>query len=213
MQEEEKNNKLDNFNANIITFLYQSIADSQSTIRSIDTKLGFILVLNLIPITNIGKIYSKVYSILLNELDLWMLILKIILLITCLILWFIACLCTYRGISSIDNPKGHIKSVTDVNGFFYSGNLYEIKFYDMIINRKKLKSKQTFIEYCKQRPKSDEDIISELSFEKMKLSYIRDIKIERQLGAFKYTACWVILGIFIYFFFRSYNITTLIHFF
>ncbi|MFT5950280.1 MAG: hypothetical protein ACI9BN_000519, partial [Francisella sp.] len=35
---------------NQIDFLYQSITDAQNTIRAIDTKLGFILILILLPI-------------------------------------------------------------------------------------------------------------------------------------------------------------------
>ena len=54
----------ENIPDNILTFMYYSINDMQSTIRSIDTKLGFILILNIIPITNLGKIYAAIYQIL-----------------------------------------------------------------------------------------------------------------------------------------------------
>lgn len=185
-------------NENILTFMYQSIADTQSVIRSIDTKLGFILVLNLIPVANIGKIYSKVYASICNECDCWMFLLKIVMLIICIICWIVGCWCTYRGISAIDNPKDHVKDAHDVSGYFYSGNLYRTNFLDALCNRKGLKSEVDLFQYIKDKPNTDIDILKELSFEKMKLAYVRNVKLIRQSYSFKFSVAWVVLGIIIY---------------
>jgi hypothetical protein len=200
MVDNETGTNEEEFNENILTFMYQAIADTQSVIRSIDTKLGFILVLNLIPITNIGKIYFKIHNTFFNEHDYCMLLLKIIISIICIACWIIACLCTYRGISAIDNPKDHIRSVNDVSGYFYSSNLYKTNLLDALFNRKKLTSERTLPEYLNQRPLTTIDILKELSFEKMKLAYIRNIKLTRQIYSFKFTVVWVVLGISIYIF-------------
>lgn len=198
MPDNETGSNSEEFNGNILTFMYQAIADTQSIIRAIDTKLGFILILNLIPITNMGKIYSKIYNIIYNEHDCATLLLKGTISILCIACWIFAAWCTYRGISAIDNPKNHIKSLNGASGYFYSGDLYKTRFLDAIFNRNALKSEKTFLEHFNQKPSTNVEILMELSFEKMKLAYIRDMKLARQLYSFKFTAIWVILGIFIY---------------
>lgn len=200
MIDNEINDRPEDFNENSLTFMYQSIADTQSIIRAIDTKLGFILVLNLVPITNIGKIFFKIQNIISTDHDPTIHLIKTVISIICIICWLIACWCIYKGISAIDNPAAHIKSLNGVSGYFYSGDLYKPKFLDATFNRKSLMSEKTFAEYFNQIPNTNIKTLKELSFEKMKLAYIRDVKLKRQLWAFRFTVYWVTLGIIIYVF-------------
>jgi len=184
----------------VLTFLYQSISDMQSTIRSIDTKLGFILVLNIIPITNMGKIYSAIFQTLSIDDGCTIQIFKVVIVSMCAILWLLACVCTYKGITAIDDPRNHIRELNEqAKGIFYSGRLYDRNFIDAVFNRSSVASKKAFIEYCKDMPATDDQILKELTFDKMKLAYIRDMKLIRQKWAFRFTAYWVVVGLIIYF--------------
>jgi hypothetical protein len=186
-------------NENVLTFMYQSISDTQATIKSIDTKLGFILILNIIPITNVGKIYSGLFLILSTNDGCIIQILKAVIIVMCAILWLLACICTYRGIAAIDNPLSHIKAMNkQTKGTFYSGGLYNRNLIDAVFNRSSIVSEKAFAEYCKDMPSTKIEIFEELIFEKMKLAYIRDMKLIRQLWAFRFTVCWVIMGLIIY---------------
>ena len=137
----------DTMHENMLTFMYQSINDMQATIRSIDTKLGFILILNIIPITNVGKIYSGIFQILSTDDGYIIQIFKVVIVVMCAVLWFLACVCTYRGVAAIDNPLNHVKALNkQAKGSFYSGGLYERKFIDAIFTRSSVKSKKAFAE-------------------------------------------------------------------
>jgi len=184
---------------NILTFMYHSINDMQATIRSVDTKLGFILILNIIPITNVGKIYSGIFQIL-STGDGWIIqIFKAVIIVMCSILWLLASVCTYKGITAIDDPRSHVRSLNEqAKGTFYSGGLYDRNFIDAVFNRPSVLSKKAFAEYCKEMSATDDQILKELTFDKMKLAYIRDMKLIRQKWAFRFTVCWVILGFLIY---------------
>ncbi len=184
---------------NVSSFLYHSISDMQSTIRSIDTKLGFILILNIIPITNIDKIYSCISQVM-NTADLCALkILTILIMILCAIHWLLACICTYRGITSIDNPKTHVsRAHGHAEGSYYTGGLFSLNFVDAFFNKSSITSKKTFSEYRKDIPESNDQTLNELAFDKMKLVYIRDMKLNRQKWAFRLTAYWVMLGFITY---------------
>ena len=185
---------------NILTFMYHSINDMQATIRSIDTKLGFILILNIIPIANVGKIYSGIFQILSMDDGCIIQFFKAIIVVMCAILWLLACVCTYKGIAAIDDPKSHVRSLNEqAKGTFYSGGLYDRNFIDAVFNRSSVVSKKAFAEYCKDMPATDDQILKELTFDKMKLAYIRDTKLIRQKWAFRFTAYWVVLGLIIYF--------------
>jgi hypothetical protein len=184
---------------NTLTFMYHSINDMQATIRSIDTKLGFILILNIIPITNVGKIYSGILQILSTDDGCIIQIINAVIVVMCAILWLLACRCTYKGITAIDDPRSHVRSLNEqAKGTFYSGGLYDRNFIDAFFNRSSVESKKTFAEYCKDMPSTDDQILKELTFDKMKLAYIRDTKLIRQKWAFRFTVCWVVLGFLIY---------------
>ncbi len=184
----------------VLNFMYQSIADTQAIIRAIDAKLGFILVVNLIPITNLGKMFDRIKDIILVPQCFYLLLTKLILTSLCLIAWITACISIYRGLTAIDNPSGHVKDfkIPGLKGTFYSGGLFKTKFFDALYNRRRLVSEKTCGEYKKDMPIDESEIFQELSFEKMKLAYIRDVKMKRQSCAFKSTAYWISLGVIIY---------------
>jgi hypothetical protein len=121
MIDNEIKDRLEDFNENSLTFMYQSIADTQSIIRAIDTKLGFILVLNLVPITNIGKIFFKIQNIISTDHDPTIHLIKTVISIICIICWLIACWCIYKGISaiaSLSNPNPAYRRMSDLSELF-----------------------------------------------------------------------------------------------
>lgn len=186
-------------NENTLIFLYQSINDMQATIRSIDTKLGFILILNIIPITNMGKIIAAIFQTVSADDGCIIQIIKSLIIVMCAILWLLACVSTFRGITAIDNPVNHVKTMDNqANGIFYSGGLYDRNIIDALFNRSSIISKKAFAEFYKDMPATNSKILKELSFEKMKLAYIRDMKLIRQLWAFRFTTYWIIMGFIIY---------------
>lgn len=196
----ESTHEPDAIHENVLMFLYHSINDMQATIRAIDTKLGFILILNIIPITNVGKIYSGIIQILSTDDGCIIQIFQAVIVVMCAILWLLACACIYKGITAIDDPKSHVSSFNEqAKGTFYSGGLYNRNFIDAVFNRSSVVSKKAFAEYCKDMPATDDQILKELTFDKMKLAYIRDTKLIRQKWAFRFTAYWVVLGLIIYF--------------
>lgn len=173
-------------NNNQSHFLYNSIQDIQNTIRLVDAKLGFLLAILGFAVPNIGKITIAIKRIssLLTNYDI--LYLVYIFVICCFALslslsFYIALV----GISSIDNPAKHIAvSGAPATGAFYRGGLFPIKLYDVVYNRPSLVSNITLNSCLHATPISEEEIVSELTFEQLKLCYIRDIKIKRQSTAY-----------------------------
>ena len=102
------------------------------------------------------------------------------------------------ALTSISNPREHLKSYPDNSGAYFRGGLFEFKFYD-IVNRDWFKEKGP-ISNCsvddavKNLPYEKGKIIDELVFEQMKLAYIRDTKIYRQNFAYRTTVVWIFLG-------------------
>lgn len=176
-----------------LTYLYSSIADIQGVIRAIDTKLNYLLVILVIPLTKLNGIYciatianKKAFSY--HVLD----YLIVLILIIFVLSWLFAFVLAMRGIIGIDNPVNHV-SGTSPKGTFYGGNLYKVTFPDTLINRN-IKSLCELEKHLSTIPSDIDSIRKELVFEQMKLIYIRTIKMARQHYAFIYGAIWIVCG-------------------
>jgi len=179
------------------TFLYQSISNNQEIIRGIDAKLIGILVLLVIPIANIGKISYYIEKLLITH-NKWLLVLYVMLTLVFIVCWAISFIVAVRGISSIDDPSAHIKVPPNVKGNYYMGGLYSLGFLDAFLNRQGIMSKQTLVETVDLLPESESAVILELTFDQMKIAYIRDVKIKRQKIAFLFLHIWLISGFFLW---------------
>lgn len=169
-------------------FLYQSILDTQGTIRAIDIKVSFALLILLSPLAISPQIVEIVHC---HRQDVFFLIL--VLLST--LIWISGLLIAFRALIGIGNSVSQIAVRNQLpKGLFYSEYLFADKFPEvMVFQNQPAISNVTFEEHLKNIQNSN--IESELTFEQMKLCYIRDLKMLRQHYLFKFAALWISLVI------------------
>jgi len=175
-------------------FILAAINDAQATIRSIDVKVAALLTGLLIPIASIGKIWS--YLIQLSTLT----TLSISIVVGGIFIgsWLAAVFSLVRTISAIDNPALHIVNSGSHKGVFYGGGLFEFGWLDVLLNRSIVKASKDVPTFSQDYPSNEDDTISELTFEHMKLIYIRDIKLHRFKISIRVAFVWLLLGVGIY---------------
>ena len=166
-----------------LNFAYNSIQDIQETIRFIDTKAGAIIVLITAITTAIITIMDSFITFYINQT----VTSKNILLVGCVvfaILMFITLYLSIRAIHPRNNPNEHVIIGDDkielVLSYFISGFSSKMGVIDYIKERKDLKFKMTVAEHYRAILESTpEQILLTLSYETIKLSYIRDKKNKR----------------------------------
>jgi hypothetical protein len=158
-----------------ISFCYESIHDIQSTIRALDQKLFFVWAILSLSIAGFGM-FSERFS---NALFATRLDLSSFTILISLSIWFAAFIVTLRGVIGISNPSKYLGSNNTAQTFnlFYLGGLFNWTLLDVIMNRRKTASK-THQDLIAEISNVD-SIIEILSFEQMKLAYIRDVKMMR----------------------------------
>ncbi|MBI6550760.1 hypothetical protein [Xenorhabdus lircayensis] len=174
-------------------FIFAAIQDCQATIRATDIKVGALLAGLLLPFSQISHIWRY-----LNEVSL--LLESQIITIIFFVLWFTAVSALIRTISAIDNPAAHIVNENTCKGSFYGVGLYRFGILDSLLNRSIIKANKDISNFVLAYPSSNDEIEQELSFEHMKLIYIRDIKLHRLNFSLKISVLWLIfgLGLFLY---------------
>lgn len=173
---------------NRVNFLLASIVDMQSSIRAYDTKIIAIFVIIALPITQLNLLISIYYQ-LIKASVFW----GIILLGSFVFCWLMSLIFSFLCVLSIDNPVDKAKNDSGAKGFFYTGNLYNLKFKNLL-----------FINSVKSTSKLSDRLHSilvmnveeELVYEQMKLAYIRDIKSKRQKVALIFTFIGLFIGLF-----------------
>jgi len=182
-----KNNELS------INYLYNSIEDIQGVIRALDTKLNYLLVILMVPLTKFNSIYKISFDAYKKALSYYALEYLVVLIFIFFVLsWVFAFALAIRGIIGIDNPANHVYG-TKQKGTFYGGYLYKISLNELFLNST-TQSQQNIEEYLLDVPEEIESIKKELVFEQMKLIYIRSIKMARHRYAFIFGIIWVICG-------------------
>ncbi len=175
-------------------FILSAIHDAQATIRSIDVKVIALLTGLLVPISSLGEIWNHLVHIsLLTSLNFAVLTGVIFLLF-----WLAAISSLVRTISAIDNPADHIVNSSEYKGIFYGGGLFQFGWLDVLLNRSVIKANKDILAFSQDYPGNEDEIVSELSFEHMKLIYIREIKLHRFKSSLKVAFIWLVLGITIY---------------
>jgi len=175
-----------------INFVYQAISDTQSTIRAIDAKIGFLMVIIFIPIAGIREI-ATLYKLLAPES-----VTIATLMWAIAAIWASTVFILFRALWSIKNPGKSVLGGEGLGAFFHSAN-YEMGAIDYIFNFP-IKSKSSLQEAILKIPADNDHLIQELVYEKMKLEYIRDIKIRRCSVSAALILVWVTLGMAIYIF-------------
>ncbi|EMI4223263.1 hypothetical protein V6439_002377 [Vibrio parahaemolyticus] len=169
-------------------FIAVAIQDCQATIRATDIKVGALLAGLLLPFSQVSQIwkYLEQLSTILECNTVTYLFFA---------LWFLAICSLVRTISAIDNPSNHIVNESTCHGAFYGGGLYRFGFLDSLLNREMIKASKDIASFSATYPDTPDEIELELSFEHMKLIYIREIKMHRLDFSLKITGLWFILGI------------------
>jgi hypothetical protein len=170
-----------------IEYLYMAIADIQGSIRAIDVKLGFVFVVLVIPLTNLGKIFKSCMLVYKMHAFLGILIFAFSM------SWIIALHTFFMAIAAIKNPVQSISGLKNVQGTFFGGDVYELFPIHAFINAG-LISKYDHSYEVARLPADDKKIIEELVFEKMKLCYIREMKFKRLKWCLGSTMAWISMG-------------------
>ncbi len=178
------------------SFILVAINDAQATIRAIDVKVGALLAGLLLPLSSIGKIWTHVFhiSVISNQY------IAIFVGLTFLIFWLLAVYSLIRTLSAIDNPANHIVNSVNCKGSFYGGGLYDFGWMDTLLNRSIIKANKDVATFSQSYPNCEDGLVSELTFEHMKLVYIRELKLFRFKASLRLAFVWLLIGMGIYFY-------------
>lgn len=171
-----------------IEFLYQSISDAQQTIRAIDVKVGFLFVVNFLPISGISVIandLTKIWSVH------WISVLSVM----TLFFWVLSVVFLFLCLKPVINLGQYINGEV-LSGCFYTGGVPPVGVRN-IFSMKGIKSTVTIKQYLELIPQNDEELLSELTFEKMKVSIIRNVKTLRINWCAYMTILWLISSMII----------------
>ncbi len=174
-----------------LEYLYASLSDLQSTIRAVDTKVSYLLVILFIPFTRLDAIYSKIKSLLLHDSK-WLPVVAGILAFWFVVVWIIGFWCAFKSIIAIDDPKHHIDGDRP-KSMFFPAHLFSHSFWNTI-GFVKSTSMVQFKQHYDEIPAEPEVIAKHLTLEQMKTMYIASIKLKRSVMAYHFAILWVILG-------------------
>jgi len=180
----------------VCEFLYDAIHDTQDIIRAIDLKLHILTAILLLPIIEGNQFGMKKIIITAFQNQNWAT--AVVSSIACL-LWLMSFCATISGICAIINPKERYTGLTQVSGIYYTPGLFSFHFFDIFFCCRNTAHK-TMDEIRNELPSSRTELLDELLFEKMKLSYIRDIKAFRQRIAFRLFTAWLLMTVLLVFF-------------
>ncbi|GIA88561.1 hypothetical protein VCSRO41_1040 [Vibrio cholerae] len=174
-----------------------AIQDCQATIRATDVKVGALLTGLLLPFSQISQIWKY-----LEQLSTLIECRAVIYLF--FVLWLLAIYSLVRTISAIDNPSNHIVNESTCKGTFYGGRLYRFGFLDTLLNREIIKADKDIASFAATYPNTLDEIELELSFEHMKLIYIREIKLHRLNFSLRLSAIWFAVGLCAFAYLKAY---------
>ena len=120
-------NNINEIFVNQSKFLYESISDIRSTIRAIDVKVSFILVILFIPFAKINAINETINSLFQSKTSCFSTFITVFLILVFFACWGIAVLAALRTIISIDNPASHIDGKLQ-ESTFYPAFLFSFSF-------------------------------------------------------------------------------------
>jgi hypothetical protein len=180
-------------------FILAAIHDAQATIRSVDLKVAALLAGLIVPLASLGNIWNHFVNI----SSLKSIFIASSIGIIFLIFWLASIFSLVRTISAIDNPADHIVNSSEYKGIFYGNGLFKFGWLDVLFNRSVIKADKDVSTFSLAYPSDEKEIISELSFEHMKLIYIREVKLHRFKYSLRFAFIWLILGMGIYLFSKT----------
>ncbi|MBD1389499.1 hypothetical protein IC617_08670 [Neiella sp. HB171785] len=168
-------------------FISAAIHDCQATIRATDVKVGALLAALFLPFTHIVSLWDSLERIA-TFFD------SHVFTVLFFVVWFVAIYTLITTISAIDNPAKHIDNDADCQGSFYGSDLYRFRLFDAFHLKPNGRATQTVSTFSSTFPVTDEDICNELTFEHMKLIYIRDIKLHRLNLSLRLSTAWFVIS-------------------
>lgn len=172
-----------------INFLYQSLNDTQATIKAIDVKIGFLFVIAFMPITVLQTLNSTVMEIWSSSS-----IYKLCLISICGT-WLLSVIYLFLALTSISDPNKHMHG-DKPSGLFYGKGIFKIETENFGL-KIKVTSNLTVDEVVSSLPDQN-GILKELTYEKMKITYIREIKLGYYSRSTKLMFFWLFLSTAIY---------------
>jgi hypothetical protein len=169
-----------------IEFLYQSINDTQATIRAIDVKIGFLFVIIFLPLAAIKEIVGGTKVLWASDFHYGFAI------IITAVTWLISLLTIFSCVKVLSNVDKHIKGTVPKN-VFYSGGIPTITIKNLL-NLKDLRTSHSIDECITELPVADDEIIKQLMSEKIKVSLIREFKGCKAKLCMNLILIWLCLG-------------------
>ena len=176
---------------NSIMFLSTSIADAQGTIRHLDAKVNYLMVVLATPFLKLDAIYQKCL-LLLKLPNPWLVWTYAVLVSAFALCWALASWTSLQALAAIDNPEKQV-SGNRPGGIFYAAALFKLRFIDAFFNRR-VESEHQSHAHLKAIPDTQVAIHSELALEHMKLVFIRCIKLHRVRYSYLFCRAWIVLG-------------------
>lgn len=174
-----------------LKFLLAAVQDMQAVIRATDSKITALFFGLALPLTKLATIWS-VCEKLAHRSNSFLLFIIGVAITVFAASWVLSIAAALRTLFHIDNPSKHISGERPT-GVFYSPTLFSISLWDVFFPRR-LESAVQFSEFFKSLPSSDLDIRRELTFEAMKLIYIRSVKQARASVAYLAFSIWLVSG-------------------
>lgn len=172
-----------------IEFLYQSINDTQATIRATDVKIGFLFVIIFMPLTAVDGLSKAVVKLWASPYHF-----GLVSIITA-ILWLSSVYVLFKSLTPITNINKHmIGTVPDDT--FYKGGMPIVRLKDFF-KLDDVRAVQDVQTYLSEIPQCEQNLLEELASEKMKVSLIRNIKNLRVNVCTNLTLGWLTLGMFL----------------
>lgn len=171
-------------------FIYSAINDAQETIRFTDTKSGAVIVVVMGLIAGVVTLIDKYYT-LLNQLTVLPKVIAIVGIIYFSVCLFISLILSLRSINPANNPNEHIDlgdwSDKPNIKYYLSGLTSSMRWEDYLWELKDLKFSISASEYYKNIEGSrNPDLLKSLTLELLKLSYIKEKKMQRTRAALKW---------------------------
>lgn len=174
-----------------LRFLFAAMQDAQGVIRATDTKVVALLAALVVPLTKLSKIWSVCRDFL-AALDGFSAFCGGLLILTFSAAWILSFCATVRTLFHVDNPSEHVDG-DKPTGCFYAPSLFKVSLRDVFTPRR-LDSTAQFHQFFAQLPTTDYDVRRELTFEHMKLVYIRTVKLARAGVAYAAFVIWFSTG-------------------
>ncbi len=167
------------------SFLQSAIQDTQQTIRALDFKIGALLAGSIVPFPKIREIFEF-----LTQSNMWW---QEALAWLIFIIWLLIVFILLAALSAIDNPSKHINDGYAQKGYYYGGGTFNFNIMNGFF-RTDIRTQRTVEEYTGELDNVNFSFLKELSFEHLKLIYIRDLKLYRLKFAVILTALLITFG-------------------